>query len=393
MKNFIDRADEMRQELVDFRRYLHEHAELGDDLPVTTKFVMEQLTKLGLEPKEISKSGITAVIEGKKPGKTILLRADMDALPMQEHNTLPYRSKTDYAHTCGHDLHTAMLLGAAAMLTEQRDSLCGKVKLMFQPAEEIFTGSAAMLKNGLMDNPKADASMDMHVMTELPVNTLACRSGFVTASCDGFKITVKGKGCHGAQPHNGIDPINAAAHILIALQELIAREAPPAKIAVLTIGNLTAGTTPNIIPETAVMQGTMRCYDKELRTRLYRRFSETVTYTAKAFGAEAEIEVLSDVPSIYADPAMMEQCIGYLNELSDAFTLDYDYLVTASDDFARVAELVPSIFLAVGAAPEDPSQVYPNHNPNVIFNEDCITTGAALFAHCAYRWLADHAAV
>lgn len=391
MKDFMKRANELRQELVDFRRYLHENAELADDLPIATKFVMEQLTKLGLEPKEICKSGVTAVIEGKKPGPTILLRADMDALPMQENNTLPFRSKTAYAHTCGHDLHTSMLLGAAAMLIEQKDNLCGKVKLMFQPAEEIFIGSVAMLRNGLMDNPKVDASMDMHVMTELPVNTIGCRTGFATASCDGFKITVKGKGCHGAQPHNGIDPINTAAHILIALQELIAREAPPAQIAVLTIGQLTAGTTANIIPETAVMQGTMRCYDKDLRARLYQRFKETVTYTAKAFGAEAEIEVLSDVPSIYAEPAMMEQCLGYLNELSDAFTFDPDYLVTASDDYARVAELVPSIFLAIGAAPEDPSLIYPNHNPNVIFNEDCLPIGAALFAHVAYHWLSDHA--
>lgn len=391
MKDFMKRANEMKQELVELRRYLHENAELGDELPVTTKFVMAQLTKLGLKPEEISKSGITAVIEGQKPGPTILLRADMDALPMQENNTLPYRSKTDYAHTCGHDLHTSMLLGAAAMLIEQQADLCGKVKLMFQPAEEIFTGSAAMLKNGLMDNPKVDASMDMHVMTELPVNTIGCRSGFATASCDGFKITVRGRGCHGAQPHNGIDPINTAAHILIALQELIAREAPPAQIAILTIGHLTSGTTANIIPETAVMQGTMRCYDKELRARLYRRFTETVTYTAKAFGAEAEIEVLSDVPSIYAEPAMMEQCLGYVRELSDAFTFDADYLVTASDDYARVAELVPSIFLAIGAAPADPALVYPNHNPNVIFNEDCLPIGAALFANVAFRWLADHA--
>jgi len=248
-----------------------------------------------------------------------------------------------------------------------------------------------MLANGLMSSPDVDASVDMHVMTEIPCGTISCRSGFVTASCDGFKIIVKGKGCHGAQPQNGIDPINVAAHILISLQELIARETPPAKLAVLTIGNLSAGTTPNIIPETAMMQGTMRCYDKELRAYLFKRFKELVTYTAKAFGAEAELEILSDVPSIYANPEMMTECIGYLNELTDTFTYDYDYLVTASDDYARIAELVPSIFLAIGAAPEDPDQTYPNHNPNVIFNEDCLPLGAAIFAQCAYRWLSDHA--
>jgi len=390
MKDFIRCANELKQELTETRRFLHENAELGDNLPITTNYVMERLESLGLEPKEISKSGITAVIEGGKPGKTILLRADMDALPMSENNELPFRSKTKYAHTCGHDLHTSMLLGAAKLLVANREELCGNVKLMFQPAEEIFTGCAAMLEQGLMKSPDVDAALDMHVMTELPCGTISYRSGFVTASCDGFKITVKGKGCHGAQPHNGIDPINVAAHILISLQELIARETPPVKLAVLTIGNLEAGATPNIIPETATMQGTMRCYDKELRKHLLKRFHEMVDYTAKAFGASAEIEVLSDVPSIIVDPGMMEQCITYIKEMDAALTYDCDYLVTASDDFARITELVPSIFLAIGAAPEDPGQFYPNHNPNVIFNEDCLPIGAAIFAQCAYRWLSEH---
>lgn len=390
MKNFIQYANDLKQDLTETRRFLHENAELGDDLSVTTNYVMERLKSLGLEPEEISKAGITAVIKGGKPGKTILLRADMDALPMQEINELPYRSKTSYAHTCGHDLHTAMLLGAAKLLVDYRAELCGNVKLMFQPAEEIFTGAAAMLDQGLMRSPDVDASLDMHVMTELPNGTISCRSGFVTASCDGFKITVKGKGCHGAQPHNGIDPINVAAHILISLQELIARETPPSKLAVLTFGNLSAGATPNIIPETASMQGTMRCYDKDLRKHLFKRFREMVEYTAKAFGASAEIEELSDVPSIYANPEMMEQCINYIKELDDTLAYDYNYLVTASDDYARIAELVPSVFLAIGAAPEDPKLVYPNHNPNVIFNEDCLPIGAAVFAHCAFRWLSEH---
>lgn len=390
MDNFIQRAKELKQELQTHRRFLHESAEVGDELPITTKYVTDQLKKLGLTPNEICTSGITAVIEGKKPGKTILLRADMDALPMQEKNQLSYRSKTDFSHTCGHDLHTSMLLTAAKILLEHQSDLAGNVKLMFQPAEETFSGSAAMLKNGLMDSPKVDASMDLHVMTELACGTISCRSGFATSSCDGFKITIKGKGCHGAQPQNGIDPINVAAHLLISLQELIARETPPSKLAVLTFGSLSAGSTSNIIPETAVMQGTMRCYDKELRKYLYRRFEEMTKHTAKAFGAEAEIEILSDIPSIYADPKMMDECIGYLKELDDSFYFDYDYLVTASDDYARIAELVPSIFLAIGAAPEDPAQCFPNHNPNVIFNEDCLPIGSAIFAHCAFRWLLDH---
>ncbi len=391
MKNFMQRSQQIKPELIEIRRFLHQHAEYSDDLPITTKYVMEKLTQLGLEPKEISKSGVVATIKGGKPGKTILLRADMDALPMQEVNDLPFKTTTQYAHTCGHDLHTAMLLGAAKLLLEDRFELCGNVKLMFQPAEETFLGSAAMLKNGLMESPAVDASVDMHVMTELPLGTIAYRNGFATSSCDGFKIIITGKGCHGAQPQNGIDPINVAAHMHLALQALISRETAPDKIAALTICQISAGSTPNIIPETATMQGTMRTFDKDLRTHLRKRFAEVVEYTAKSFGAQAVIEVLSDVPSIYVNPVMLEGCLGYIDKLDYTFTYNTTLLTTASDDYARISELVPSIFLSLGASPEDASLVFPNHNPNVIFNEDCLPLGAAIFAQCAAHWLADNA--
>lgn len=390
--NFCKRANEMKSQLVEVRRHLHQIPEIGDNLPITTEYVMNYLKKLGLEPEEICSSGIVATIYGGKPGKTMMLRADMDALPMNENNDFPFKSTIEnQAHNCGHDLHTTMLLGAAEMLVEHKEDLCGNVKLMFQPAEEVFTGAAAMLKGGLMENPHVDAAFDMHVMTDMPYGTISTNSGFITASCDGFKIFIKGKACHGAQPQNGVDPINVAAHMHIALQELIARETPPSEIAVLTIGQLTAGSAPNIIPDMAMMQGTMRCYNKELRAKLNKRFKEVVEYTARAFGAEVEIETLSDVPSIYADPALMKECEGYIREMDCGLNYDEEYLVTPSDDFARVAELVPSTFFAVGAQPTDPAQVYPNHNPNVVFNEDCLPVGAAMFAQCAYRWLENNA--
>lgn len=390
MNNFSIRSKELSDDLTQTRRYLHANPEIGHHLPVTTQYVLEQLAAMGLEPQEICESAVVATIQGGQPGKTILLRADMDALPMVETADLPFRSQTEYAHTCGHDLHTAMLLGAAQMLLERRESLCGNVKLMFQPAEEVFTGSAAMLANGLMENPHVDAALDLHVMSELPVGTVTKRSGFVTASCDGFKITLHGKACHGAQPHNGVDPIAAAAHLHTALQQLIARETPPNQIAVLTIGQLVAGTTANIIPDTAMMQGTMRCYDRDLRTRLFARLQEMTEHVAKAFGATAEFEALSEVPSILVNEELLNNCVGYLDELELNLDYDTDYLFTASDDFARVSELVPSVFLALGAKPADKALYYPNHNSNVIFNEDCLPIGAAVFAQCAYRWLEEH---
>lgn len=389
--DFYARANEMKDKLVEMRRHIHQHAEIGDDLPVTTKYVMERLEELGLQPEEICKSGIVATIKGGKPGKTIMLRADMDALPMTELNDFPFKSETEYAHNCGHDLHTSMLLGAAEMLLEVKDGICGNVKLMFQPAEEIFTGSAAMIAAGLMENPHVDAAIDLHVMTEIPTGTITRKSGFVLSSCDGFEITVRGSSCHGAQPQNGIDPINAAAHILIALQALIARETPPREIAVLTIGQFVAGSASNIIPDEAKLTGTMRCYSKDLRVKLNRRFREVVEYTAKTFGAGVDIHMLSEVPAIYADPQLMQECEGYINQLSCELDYDDDYLVTASDDFSRISDLVPGTFFAIGAAPEEPSKAIPNHNPNVVFNENCLPIGAAIHAQCAFEWLKSNA--
>lgn len=391
MKNITKRSLAMMDELVGMRRFLHQNAEVGDDLPITTRYVMDKLAALGLEPKEISKSGLVATIYGGKPGKTILLRADMDALPMRETNNLEFTSKTEYAHTCGHDMHTAMLLGAAKMLIEDQAELCGNVKLMFQPAEEIFTGSEAMLKNGLMESPKVDASFDLHVMTELPPDTIAYRYHSASSSCDGFKITITGVSCHGAQPQNGIDPINVGCHLNIALQALIARETPPDKIAVLTICQFVAGSTANIIPESAVMQGTMRTYDQALRAKLFSRFKEVVEYTAKTFGAKVELEILSSVPSIKVDTHMMDSCLGYIKDLEFDTTYTTDYLITASDDYARISELVPSVFFAVGASPEDVALRFPNHNVKVIFNEACLPRGAAMFAQCAFEWLKANA--
>ena len=390
MNNFMEKSQKLRNDIVETRRFIHENAEHGNDLPVTTQFVVEKLKEMGLEPEEICKSGVVATIKGGKPGKTILLRADMDALPMMETSGLPFSTKTSSAHACGHDMHTSMLLGAARMLLERQDEIQGNVKLMFQPAEEIFVGAQAMLDNGLMTKPNVDAAFDLHVITELPVGCVAYREGYVSSSCDGFKITIIGKGCHGAQPQNGIDPINVGVHLHLALQALISRETPPNETAVLTVCQFEAGTTANRIPETAVMKGTMRTFNKDLRAKLFRRFNEIIEYTAKTFGAKIELEVLSDVPSILVNADMLSDCISYVNELDYDFTYDMEYLVTPSDDFARVSELVPSIFLAIGARPLEDEKAYPNHNPNVIFNEDCLPLGAAIFAQCAFEWLKNN---
>lgn len=389
MESFLERAKELNEMTLTDRRYLHENAEIGMNLPVTTAYVMRRLQEIGLEPREICSSGVTAVIDGGKPGKTILLRADMDALPMEEHNELPFQTKTCFAHTCGHDMHTAMLLTAARMLFERRDELPGRVKLMFQPDEESFTGAQNMIASGILRAPDVDAAMGMHIMLDDKAGTIGYGEGNMTSSCDGFKLTIKGKGCHGAMPHLGIDPINVGVHIYLAFQELIAREVPPAETAILTFGQFAAGSNSNIIPETAVMQGTLRTYNKEVRDKLVTRMKEIVKLTAKTYEAEAEYEVLAAIPSIYTNPDMLKEMIGYIREMGEEFKEIPQFMVTPSEDFAFIAQKVPSVFI-LNCAKVD-GNPYQHHNPGVIFDEKALPIGAAIHAQCAMNWLKHHA--
>lgn len=385
MNQFLQRAKELEPAMQEYRHHLHKHAEAGEHLPDTTAYVMEHLRQIGLEPEEICQSGVTALIKGGKPGKTILLRADMDALPMNETNDLPFKSVTDAAHNCGHDLHTAMLLGAAQILFERREELCGNVKLMFQPSEELFTGSQKMIDAGLLQNPTVDAALGMHVMLDTPVPSFNYGIGFMTSSCDGFKITIKGSGCHGAMPHLGIDPINAGLHLYSAFQNLIARECDPAEKVSLTFGAFNAGSTANIVPDSAVLMGTLRTYNKALRQKLVKRMHEICEATETMFRVSVNYEVLSDVPSTYSDPELTKELASYAAEITPDFICHTDYKVTPSDDFAFVSEHVPTSYVMVGCKVDGCSVQH--HNPGVLFDEAVLPYGAAVHAACAYNWL------
>lgn len=386
MNHFLQRARELREETLRHRRFLHQHAEIKDDLPITAGYVREQLQLAGIASQEICKSGIVALIGGKKPGKTVLLRADMDALDIREESGLPFTSVTPYGHCCGHDMHTAMLLTAAKLLKEREEDLNGTVKLMFQPGEEYFIGAKAMIEAGVLENPKVDVAVDMHVNGRIPLGAIAtCSLGYTCASCDGMKLTINGKGCHGAWPHMGIDPINVAAHIYLSLQELIAREAPADITTTLTFGQFAGGNTANIIPSQVVMQGTLRTFSPELRQKLVARIHEIVEYTSKAFGASTDYEVLSDVPALYTNPELLAEMKEYVMDLGVEF-IPYPPS-SASDDFARVAELVPSAFFSLGCRPEGNGPFYPPHNPKITFNEEALPIGAALHAQCAFEYL------
>ena len=390
MNMMMKRANELKEELIAIRRNLHSIPEIKNDLPLTTKYVKDRLMEIGLEPEEIITSGLVASIGGKKPGKTILLRADMDGLNMTEESGLEFSSKTEYAHTCGHDLHTTMLLGTARILKEREDEIEGTIKLMFQPGEEYFIGAKAMIEAGVLENPKVDAAIGMHVMLSAPVGTIGYQHGYTLSSADGFKITIKGRGCHGAMPEKGIDPINVGVHVYLALQELIAREVSGFETAIITLGQFSAGTVANIIPDTCVLQGTMRTYSKEVRDYLFHRMQEVIDLTCKTYRASFEYEVLSNVPALYTDPVILDEMLGYIKEMGNDFTFMKDSRVTPTEDFAFIAERVPTAHFQLNCKVEDERGAFPHHHPKVVFDENVLPVGAAIIAQCAYQWLRNN---
>lgn len=385
MNLYLEEAKAMFDELVENRRWLHRHAEIKDDLPMTAGFVQSKLDEYGIPNKQISKCGIVGIIGGKKPGKVVMLRSDMDALDMTEDSGLPFKSETKYAHCCGHDLHTTILLGAAKILKQHEDEIEGTIKLMFQPGEEYGIGAIAMIEAGVLENPHVDAAVDLHMNGRIPLGKVAVCHGYTCASCDGFKLTVKGKGCHGAWPHMGYDPINAACHLYLSFQELISREAPGDKTVTLTFGQFTAGNTYNIIPGEVEMRGSLRCFEPDVRKNIVQRMHEVIEGIEKSFRVEIEYEVLSDVPSLYTTPELQDEMVSYCQDFGVDF-IPYPPS-SASDDFGRVTEKVPSVFYSLGCKPYGDGPVYAPHNPKIIFNEDSLPIGVALHVNSALGYL------
>ena len=389
--NYYERALELKDETIANRRHIHKNAETGLDLPKTKAYVMEELTEYGLEPKDCG-YGVTATLG--KGGKVLLLRADMDALPMPEESGEEFACPTGKeAHTCGHDFHAAMLLTAAKMLKEKEDTLEGTIKFMFQPAEETFEGSKNMIENGILENPPVDAALAYHVSPgKMPIGLFMYNDkDTMMYSVDGFKITIHGKGSHGAYPHVGIDPINIGVHIHLALQELIARESDPTHSCVLTIGQFAGGTAANIIPETAVLQGTIRTNKPEARELLVRRMKEVAERTAAVYNGTVDIEMISEVPPLICNPKITDEVVGYMQELGIPGLTPYPGIsASASEDFAVIAEKVPSTFMYLSAGYLDERGQYPAHHPKAQFNEDVCPIGAACLAHCASQWLKNN---
>ena len=386
----------IKEEIIENRKWLHQHPELDLELPQTAAFVEEKLKEMGYEPVRMGSSGVVATI-GKEGGKCILLRADMDALPVQEATGLEWASTNGCMHACGHDCHAATLLGAAKLLKEHEAELEGKVKLMFQPAEETMNGGKMMVDAGVCEG--VDAAMAMHVFSSMPMPSgtiIMMGAKGKMAAVDWFTIKVTGKGCHGASPNTGVDPVNVSAHIILALQALNSRELDPADNLVLTIGQIHSGTTSNVIPNDAMMSGTIRTLKNETRAMIKERMEAVVSNIAASFRAEAHVEWGSGCPVLMFDGQMYSDVRDYLSTLEGVNVLNLDdmgapMISMGSEDFACVANEVPSVFLGVSASePDADGSVYPQHHPKARFNNDALPAGSATYAHVAIEWLKNH---
>lgn len=389
----LEEAKKLEPELIAHRRWLHSHAETGFDLENTRDYVRRALEDMGYQVKDCGKCGlVTAIGTGRK---TFLLRADMDALPIREETGLECACKTGTMHACGHDLHTAMLLGAARILKNHEAELKGNVKLMFQPAEETLEGARDMMEHGvLMD---VDAGMMLHAATAVPIpvgTILVSPPGVSAPSADYFTITVQGKSSHGSAPQEGIDALTAAAHILIALQEIKARELGIGDRAMLTIGTMQGGSAPNVIADSAVMKGTLRCYDEKVRDRLKQRLVEISQGIALAFRASARVTWDSGCPTLLNDETLCNQTHGWLTELlGQDMALSLQKMNPAgtptaggSEDFSWISHSIPTVMASIAAGDTKNGYKYPLHHPKVTFDEHTLSYGAAALAYAAMRY-------
>lgn len=391
-KMILRSAERLKSEITADRREIHRHPEVGTCLPNTKKYVKDRLVGMGYEPVEICESGLVATITGKDTGRCILLRADMDGLKVTDRTELAFKSENGNMHACGHDMHTAMLLGAARLLREYQSAIKGTVKLVFQPDEEGFTGAKAMLEAGVLKNPAPQAGLALHVNSGTPSGLVLCGRGTFMAGCTLFRITVKGVGCHGAMPETGVDPINIAAHIYLSLQEIAAREIPAKKPAVVTVGKFSGGQAPNIIPQEVVIEGTIRTFDRDLSAEILRRIKAISKSTAEAFRGDASVEELASAPPLLNDPQLVDRMAGYTAELFGGKSV---YLVDeggmGSEDFASYTYELPCAYLLIGAGTKEEDSLYgePMHNEKVVFNEEILSKGAAIHAYCAIKWLGN----
>ena len=387
--DYSHRASQLSQTIIGHRHWLHRHAELSLHEQETTAYLSGQLRELGIPVQTFPDyPGCIATIRGGKPGKTVMLRADIDALPIQENSGVEFESQNPgVMHACGHDCHAAMLLGAAQMLWESREELSGTVKLLFQSGEEVFIGSHYYWDQGHLND--VDAAMGMHVWLSAPSGKLCIQDGPLMASCDNFKVTVHGVSCHGSTPNIGKDAIVAASAIIMALQTVVSRISDPRDMLVVTVGKVQAGTQFNIITDTAVLEGTVRAHGPEARSLAARHIRHIVETTAAAMGCTADLEYnLLEPPVRNDDTALNEIARNAARKLYGEDVLATTLPATGSEDFSYLMEKIPSsLFIFLGCCDEETGCIHPVHNEKFKINENILHVGSAHYAQFAADYL------
>ncbi|HOU46248.1 MAG TPA: M20 family metallopeptidase [Chitinophagales bacterium] len=380
-------AEQYQQDLVEIRRHLHAHPELSFHEEKTAAFISAKLQSFGIEHQtNIGGHGIVGYIKGKYPEKkTIALRADIDALPIEEKNTCSYTSQNiGVMHACGHDVHTTCLLGAAKILQELKDNLEGTIKLIFQPAEEKLPGGASILiKEGVLENPKVESIYGQHVLPQLETGKVAFKSGIAMASCDEIFITVKGKGGHGAMPNLAIDPVLVASHIVIALQQIVSRNANPMMPSVLSIGKFIANGATNIIPEVVQMEGTFRTFDETWRKQAHEKIKTICTSIAESFGATCDVLIDVGYPFLKNDETLTQHAFELAKEYLGSENVEEMPARMTAEDFSYYSQVVPACFYRLGTGNAAKGITSPVHTPTFDVDENCLKIGAGLMAWIA----------
>ncbi|GIP21616.1 M20 family metallopeptidase [Paenibacillus sp. J22TS3] len=384
-------AVSLGEEITAARRYLHKYPELGFEEVLTSAYLAEELSKLGLLVRTgVAGTGIIALLEGASPGPVIALRADMDALPLKEQTGLAFASVHEgRMHACGHDGHMAMLLGAAKLLAGLKGELAGTVKFIFQPAEEMLGGARHMIRAGALESPRVDAIIGLHLWPDFPTGQFGLKEGTIMASMDHVDITVHGRAGHGAAPHQAVDAIYAASQVLTALQSLISRESDPADPVVLSMGSVHGGSLPNIIADRVEMKGTVRAVRRETREYMAQRIPELAESVARGLNARAEVRYEFGYPPTVNDGELVRLAELTLEEgpgRSSVKRLAHSQMT--SEDMAYYMERVPGAFVLVGTGGDGPGE-FPLHHPRMMIDERSLTLGAAFLADYAVRLLRE----
>jgi amidohydrolase len=384
-------AESLQAVLIEWRRDLHRRPELAWQERQTSDFVSRALADAGLAVRRgVGGTGVIGILQGERPGRTVMLRADMDALPIQELSDVPYRSEVPgVMHACGHDGHMAMALGAARLLIRRRAEIAGTCLLLFQPAEEDLGGAAAVMRDGGLENPKPDAIFGLHLWNPMPVGRVAAQAGPLMAAADLLRIKLHGRGGHGARPHEAVDAIATAGQVLSALQTIVSRNVDPQEAAVLTIGTVHGGSAFNIIAETVALEGTIRTFSAGVRETVLARLRVLLDGITAGMGARYELEIQPVAPPVVNDPAASEVARAAAVQIAGSSAVAWHAPLTGSEDFAEYQRLVPGCFMLLGSGNPDMGLNVEHHHPRFDFDESALPIGAALLAAVALRFLAQ----